>query len=196
MPSPARKGAPVAAMDSAAARRAIADLIRALGLDPALEPELEETPARVADLYRELLSGLDPANDPDLATFPHQGQGDLVVVRDMPFHSLCVHHFVPFFGRALVAYLPGETLVGISGAARLLEHYSKRPQLQERLGQQIAEHLEQLIHPRGVAVVLEARHLCMEMRGIRKTGIVETRTVRGELADPRWADTLRLSPER
>jgi GTP cyclohydrolase I len=196
MPSPARKGAPVAAMDSAAARRAIADLIRALGLDPASEPELEETPARVADLYRELLSGLDPANDPDLATFPHQGQGDLVVVRDMPFHSLCVHHFVPFFGRALVAYLPGETLVGISGAARLLEHYSKRPQLQERLGQQIAEHLEQLIHPRGVAVVLEARHLCMEMRGIRKTGIVETRTVRGELADPRWADTLRLSPER
>ena len=183
-------------MDAAAARRAIADLIRALGLDPASEPELEETPARVADLYRELLSGLDPANDPDLATFPHQGQGDLVVVRDMPFHSLCVHHFVPFFGRALVAYLPGETLVGISGAARLLEHYSKRPQLQERLGQQIAEHLEQLIHPRGVAVVLEARHLCMEMRGIRKTGIVETRTVRGELADPRWADTLRLSPER
>jgi GTP cyclohydrolase I len=183
-------------MDGAAARRAIADLIRALGLDPATEPELVETPARVAEMYREMLSGLEPANDPDLATFPHEGQGDLVVVRDIPFHSLCVHHFVPFFGRALVAYVPGQTLVGISGAARLLEHYARRPQLQERLGQQVADHLERLVRPRGVAVVLEARHLCMEMRGVRKPGIVETRTVRGELADPRWADTLRLAPER
>ena len=194
MPSPARKGAPV--MDTAAARGAIADLIHALGLDPATEPELAETPERVADMYREMLSGLDPANDPDLATFPHEGQGDLVVVRDLPFHSLCIHHFVPFFGRALVAYLPGETLVCISGAARLLEHYARRPQLQERLGQQIADHLERLIHPRGVAVVLEARHLCMEMRGVRKPGLVETRAVRGKLADPRWADTLRLPPGR
>jgi GTP cyclohydrolase I len=183
-------------MDAAAARRAIADLIRALGLDPATEPELAETPERVAEMYREMLSGLEPANDPDLATFPHEGQGDLVVVRDIPFHSLCVHHFVPFFGRALVAYVPGQMLVGISGAARLLEHYARRPQLQERLGQQVADHLERLVRPRGVAVVLEARHLCMEMRGVRKPGIVETRTVRGELADPRWADTLRLAPER
>jgi len=196
MPSPARKGAPLTAMDAAAARRAIADLIHALGLDPAAEPELAETPERVAEMYREMLSGLEPANDPDLATFPHEGQGDLVVVRDLPFHSLCIHHFVPFFGRALVAYLPGETLVGISGAARLLEHYARRPQLQERLGTQIADHLERLIRPRGVAVVLEARHLCMEMRGVRKPGLVETRTLRGELADPRWADTLRLAPER
>jgi len=200
MPSPARKGAPLTApsrsMDAAAARRAIADLIRALGLDPATEPELAETPERVAEMYREMLAGLEPANDPDLATFPHEGQGDLVVVRDLPFHSLCIHHFVPFFGRALVAYLPGQTLVGISGTARLLEHYARRPQLQERLGQQIADHLERLVHPRGVAVVLEARHLCMEMRGVRKPGLVETRAVRGELADPRWADTLRLAPGR
>ncbi len=181
---------------SAAVERAIADLIRALGLDPKQEPELAETPARVADLYREALSGLDPSNHPDLATFPHEGQGDLVIVRDLAFHSLCVHHFVPFFGRALVAYLPGDTLVGISAAARLLEHYSRRPQLQERLGQQIADHLDRLIRPRGVAVVLEARHLCMEMRGIRKRGTVETRAVRGELGDPRWAEALRLPPER
>ena len=196
MPSPARKGAPVGSIDSAAAQRAIADLIRALGLDAASEPELAETPARVADFYRELLSGLDPANDPDLATFPHQGQGDLVVVRELPFHSLCVHHFVPFFGRALVAYLPGDTLVGISGAARLLEHYARRPQLQERLGQQIADHLEKLIRPRGVAVVLEARHLCMEMRGIRKPGVVETRALRGVLAEPAWAARLPATHER
>ena len=180
----------------AAVERAIAELIRALGLDPEQEPELAATPARVADLYREAFSGLDPERHPDLATFPHSGQGDLVIVRDLAFHSMCVHHFVPFFGRALVAYLPGDTLVGISAAARLLEHYSRRPQLQERLGQQVADHLHDLIRPRGVAVVLEARHLCMEMRGIRKRGIVETRAVRGELADPRWAEALRLTPER
>ena len=181
---------------NAAVERAVADLIAALGLDPVQEPELEKTPARVAELYREVLSGLDTERHPDLATFPHRGQGELVCVRDLEFHSLCVHHFVPFFGRALVAYLPGDRLVGISGAARLLQHYSHRPQLQERLGQQIADQLERLIRPRGVAVVLDARHLCMEMRGIRSRGTVETRAVRGELADPRWADTLRLAPER
>src|SRR5262245_3291425 len=180
----------------AAVERAVHELIAALGLDTVQEPELLKTPARVAELYREVLSGLDTERHPDLATFPHRGQGELVCVRDLEFHSLCVHHFVPFFGRALVAYLPGDTLVGISAAARLLEHYARRPQLQERLGQQVADHLERLIRPRGVAVVLEARHLCMEMRGIRKRGIVETRAVRGELADPRWADSLRLQPER
>ena len=192
MPANAREGR----ADNAAVERAMAELIRALGLSAEREPELAQTPARVADLYRELLAGLDPATHPDLVTFPHAGQGDLVVVRDLEFHSLCVHHFVPFFGRALVAYLPGDTLVGISAAARLIEHYSHRPQLQERLGQQVADHLEALIHPRGVAVVLEARHLCMEMRGVRKRGVVETRAVRGELADPRWAASLRLTHER
>ncbi len=182
--------------EQAAVERAVAELIRALGLSAELEPELMQTPARVADLYRELLSGLDPATHPDLVSFPHAGQGELVVVRELEFYSLCVHHFVPFFGRALVAYLPGDTLVGISAAARLLEHYSHRPQLQERLGQQVADHLEKLIKPRGVAVILEARHLCMEMRGVRKRGLVETCAVRGELADPRWAASLRLTPER
>ena len=182
--------------DPAAVEAAVAELLRALGLSVLDEPELAQTPARVADLYREAFSGLDPANSPDLATFPHAGHGELVIVRDLEFHSLCVHHMVPFFGRALVAYLPGDTLVGISAAARLLEFYSRRPQLQERMGQQIAEHLERLIRPRGVAVVVEARHLCMEMRGIRKRGRVETRAVLGELADPRWAPLLMLTPER
>ncbi|MGH7731547.1 MAG: GTP cyclohydrolase I, partial [Candidatus Eiseniibacteriota bacterium] len=166
-------------------------LIRALGLDPSSEPELADTPARVADLYAEVLSGLDPGAIPELATFPHEGAGDdLVVVRDLPFHSLCVHHLVPFFGHAHIAYLPGSRIIGISGAARLLDHYARRPQLQERITTQIADHLERLVAPRGVAVVLEARHLCMEMRGIRKHGRVETRIVRGALAEPRWAAVL------
>ncbi len=178
--------------DTAAVERAVRELLLALGLDHAAEPELEGTPQRVADLYRELFSGLDPAQAPEPVTFPHQGQGDLVIVRDLPFHSLCVHHFVPFFGRALIAYLPGDRIIGISAAARLLEHYARRPQLQERIGQQVADHLQRVASPRGVAVVLEARHLCMEMRGIRRFGRVETRTVRGELADARWAEALRL----
>lgn len=180
--------------DPEAVQRAIAALIRALGLDVASEPELEETPARVADLYAEIFSGLDPGDLPDLATFPRPSAGsdDLVVVRDIPFHSMCVHHLVPFFGHAHVAYLPGERIVGISAFARLVDHYARRPQLQERMTAQVADHLERLVAPRGVAVVIEARHLCMEMRGIRKPGRVETRTVRGLLAQPPWAGAVLL----
>ena len=183
--------------DTAAVERAVAGLIAALGLDPATEPELAATPARVAELYREIFSGLDAANAPDLAVFPHPaGDGELVMVRDLQFYSLCVHHFVPFFGRATIAYLPDRSLIGISGPARLLELYSRRPQLQERIAVEIADHLERLVKPRGIAVILEARHLCMEMRGVRRRGRVETRLVRGELADPRWAAALAPEPRR
>jgi len=183
--------------DPGAVEAAIRDLIRALGLDAADEPELERTPARLAELYREIFAGLDPSTEPDLAIFPRPPSAarDLVVVRDLPFYSLCVHHFVPFFGHAHVAYLPGDSLIGISGPARLLEHYSRRPQLQERIAAQLADHLERALAPRGVAVVLEARHLCMEMRGIRAMGRVETRVMRGELADARWASLLPAAAE-
>lgn len=183
------------AADPAAVERAIAALIAALGLDPAAEPELRETPARVAGLYREIFAGLGALAEPDLATFPREGGSDeLVVVRDLPFHSLCIHHFVPFFGRATIAYVPGDRLIGISGPARVLEHYARRPQLQERIGQQVAAHLERRLAPRGVAVLLEARHLCMEMRGIRTRAWVETRAVQGVLADPRWNEALAFGP--
>jgi GTP cyclohydrolase I len=178
--------------DLDAARAAITELIRALGLDPSTEPELAQTPDRVARLYGEIFSGLDPRGEPELVTFPKPASAgeELVLVRDLPFHSLCIHHFVPFFGRAHVAYLPGERLIGISGAPRVIERYARRPQLQERLGAQVADHLERVLAPRGLAVILEARHLCMEMRGIRTTGWVETRTLRGALADPAWAGAL------
>jgi GTP cyclohydrolase I len=187
---------PAPAHDRSAVAAAFAGLIRALGLDPATEPELLDTPARVADLYAEVFAGLDPGAVPELATFPSTNAPDarpeeaLVVVRDLPFYSLCVHHFVPFFGRAHIAYLPGNRIIGISGAARLLDHYARRPQLQERITTQIADHLERLLEPRGVAVVLEARHLCMEMRGVRKPGKVETRVVRGALTEPLWTGVL------
>ena len=177
--------------DRDAVERAVAALIRSLGLDPAAEPELNHTPARVAGFYAEIFSGLDPANEPELAVFPHPDRGDeLVVVRDLEFHSLCIHHLVPFFGRAHVAYLPAGRIVGISGPARLVNHYARRPQLQERISQQIADHLERALHPRGVAVTLEARHLCMEMRGVRKRGVIVTRVRRGALAEPQWAALL------
>ncbi len=178
------------APDRPAAERAVAELIRALGLDPAAEPELQQTPSRVVDLYEEAFAGLAPGAEPDLATFPHAGAGDLVLARGLPFHSVCVHHLVPFFGHARIAYLPAKKIIGISGLARLLELYARRPQLQERITAQIADHLERLTEPRGVAVILEARHLCMEMRGIRKTGLIETRVVRGALAEPRWSAAL------
>jgi GTP cyclohydrolase I len=192
-PPPARR-----ASDPKAVRRAVAELIRALGLDPATEPELLATPERVADLYAEIFAGLDPGAEPDPATFaatdagPRSGKrsDDLVIVRDLPFYSLCVHHFVPFFGHAHVAYLPGKRLIGLSGVARILEFYARRPQLQERLTAQVADHLVRLLAPRGVVVVIEARHLCMEMRGVRKTGCFETRALRGALARPAWAGVL------
>jgi len=180
--------------DRASAVRALTELVRSLGLDPEREPELAATPERAADFYFEATGGLDPAGFTEPVTFPHEGDRQLVTVRDLAFHSLCVHHLAPFFGRALIAYLPDRSLLGISGAARLLDHHARRPQLQERLGAQIADHLERLVHPLGVAVVLEARHLCMEMRGARRSAWVETRVVRGALAEPQWAEALKLGP--
>ena len=193
------KTAPVRRVrDPQAVQRAVAELIVALGLDPATEPELAATPERVADLYAEIFAGLDPGAEPRPASFSAAGAGpragkqsdDLVIVRDLPFYSLCVHHFVPFFGHAHVAYLPGKRLIGLSGVARILEFYARRPQLQERLTAQVADHLTRLLEPRGMAVVIEARHLCMEMRGVRKTGCFETRALRGALAKPAWAGVL------
>ena len=174
--------------------RAVTGLIRALGLDPDLEPELHATPGRAVDFWTEAFADLEPGAEPELATFPHAGDRQLVVVRDLVFHSICVHHLAPFFGRALIAYLPDREIIGISAAARLLDFYARRPQLQERIAAQVADHLERLVKPAGVAVVLEARHLCMEMRGVRRLGWVETRVVRGALAEPQWAEALTLGP--
>ena len=128
---------PPPGFDGPAVEAALAALIRAMGLDPASEPELAETPTRVRALYEEIFAGLSPHHAPELVTFPRvvppgaEDSEELVVVRDIPFYSLCVHHFVPFFGHAHVAFLPGEKLLGISGVARLLEHFARRPQLQE-----------------------------------------------------------------
>jgi GTP cyclohydrolase I len=165
--------------DLAAAEQAARDLLRAIGAD-LTTPELVQTPRRVAASYAELVT---PA-DVEATLFPNEGYDELVLVRDIPFQSLCMHHLLPFHGEAHVAYLPGDTIVGISKLARVVEAFSRDLQLQERMTQQIADWLEQELAPRGVGVVLNAEHMCMTIRGVRKPGArTVTSAVRGALRD-------------
>jgi GTP cyclohydrolase IA len=152
----------------------IARLIEELGEDPAREG-LADSPRRVAESLRFLTEGydLDPAEIVGDAIF-HEQYDDLVVVRDLNFFSLCEHHLLPFFGRAHVAYLPNGKVVGLSKVPRIVDAFAHRLQLQERLTRQIAEALNEVLEPNGVGVVMEARHLCMEMRGVEKQDSVTT----------------------
>ena len=153
-------------VDLAAAERAAQELLAALGADLD-DPGLRETPRRVAAAYAELLTP-EPFN---LTTFPNdEGYDELVVVRDIPFQSLCMHHLLPFHGVAHVAYLPAERIVGLSKLARVVEHYSRDLQVQERLTKQVAACIQDELAPKGVGVVLEAEHLCMSLRGVQKAG--------------------------
>ncbi len=156
----------VGRVDRPAAERAVADLLRALGRDPG-DAQLVGTPRRVAAAFAELLS-----HDPfELTTFPNDdGYDELVVVRDIPFHSLCMHHLLPFHGVAHVAYLPGERIIGLSKLARVVEVFARDLQLQERLTMQVAGHLQAELQPKGVGVLIEAEHMCMSLRGVQKAG--------------------------
>lgn len=153
-------------IDYRAAERAVADLLTALGEDVE-RPGLRDTPRRIAAAYGELL-----APEPfEPTTFPNEEHYDeLVLVRDIPFHSLCEHHLLPFQGVAHVAYLPGERIIGLSKLARVVELFARRLQVQERLTVQVANWLEAELAPKGVGVVLEAEHLCMTLRGVQKPG--------------------------
>ena len=161
-------------VDLPAAERAVADLLAALGQD--LDDEhLRGTPRRVAATFDELLS----PRPFSVTTFPNdEGYDELVIARDIPFHSLCQHHLLPFKGVAHVAYLPGERILGLSKLARVVELFARRLQVQERLTKQIADWLEHHLHPKGVGVVVEAEHLCMTLRGVQATG---SRTVTSSL---------------
>lgn len=149
-------------------------LLVELGEDPAREG-LHKTPERVARALRFLTDGArqDPAQILRDAVF-REDYDEMVVVRDIPFYSLCEHHMLPFFGQAHVAYLPQGRLVGLSKIPRVVDCFARRLQVQERMTQQIAETLQSVLTPRGVAVVLEAQHLCMQMRGVQKSGAVMT----------------------
>ena len=153
-------------IDEAAAARAVRDLLAALGEDVESEG-LRGTPRRVARAYAELLT----PHPFRTTTFPNdEGYDELVVARDIPFHSLCEHHLLPFHGVAHVGYLPGERIVGLSKLGRVVELYARRLQVQERLTTQVADWLQRELQPKGVGVVIEAEHLCMSLRGIQKPG--------------------------
>jgi GTP cyclohydrolase IA len=153
-------------IDLPRAQTAVAELLAALGVDVEADG-LAETPRRVAAAYAELLTP-KPFNP---TTFPNdEGYDELVVATDIPFHSLCEHHLLPFSGVAHVAYLPGERILGLSKLARVVELYARRLQVQERLTMQVARWIEEQLEPRGVGVVMEAEHQCMSLRGVQKPG--------------------------
>ena len=170
-------------VDLVRAERAVTDLLAALGQDPASE-QLLDTPRRVAATYAELLT---PAPFTPTTFHNDEGYDELVLVRAIPFQSLCEHHLLPFVGVAHVGYLPADRILGLSKLARVVELFSRRLQLQERLTTQVADWLQDQLAPKGVGVVLEAAHLCMSLRGVRAAG---THTVTSALhgllrSDPR-----------
>ena len=155
-------------------------IIEVLGLDLG-DPNLIETPERVAKMYLEMFHGLSEGAEPTITIFPNaEHYTAMVMEKDIPFYSLCSHHFVPFYGHAHVAYIPNDAIVGLSKMPRIVEFYAHRPQLQERLTEQIAQFMADKLHPQGVMVVIEARHLCVEMRGVKKPGaLTVTSAIRG-----------------
>lgn len=154
---------------------AVSQIIEAIGDDPKREG-LVDTPKRVAKAYNEIFSGMEQSSQEILAkTFTSNNQG-MVVQSDIEFHSMCEHHFLPFFGKVHIAYLPNEKVVGLSKLGRTVEVYAHRPQLQEQLSDQIADALMDNLNPHGVMVVIEANHMCMSIRGVKKPDAV-TKTI-------------------
>jgi GTP cyclohydrolase I len=172
--------APAATLDLARAARAVEELLLALGQD-VTRPGLQRTPERVARALQEMLTPLPF----EVTKFPNdEGYDELVLVRDITFSSLCEHHLLPFTGVAHLAYLPKTHIVGLSKLARVVDRYSRRLQVQERMTQQIADWLTDELEPRGVGVVVEAEHLCMRVRGARAAGShTTTSALRGRLRD-------------
>jgi GTP cyclohydrolase I len=165
--------------------RAVREILAAIGEDPDRDG-LVDTPARVARAYAEQFSGLSQDPEDVLDTVFDADYDELILVRDIEVYSTCEHHLVPFFGRAHVAYIPNEKgrITGLSKLARLVDVYARRPQVQERMTSQIADALMSVLEPRGALVVIEAEHLCMSMRGVRKPGAkTVTSAVRGSIRD-------------
>ena len=165
--------------------RAVREILAAIGEDPDRDG-LVDTPARVARAYAEQFSGLSQDPEDVLGTVFDADHDELILVRDIEVYSTCEHHLVPFFGRAHVAYIPNEKgqITGLSKLARLVDVYARRPQVQERMTSQIADALMRVLEPRGALVVIEAEHLCMSMRGVRKPGAkTVTSAVRGSIRD-------------
>lgn len=167
-------------MDKAKIEKAVRDILEAIGENPDREG-LIETPKRVAAMYEEIFAGI--ADDPKrhIKVFSEKDNDEIVVVRDIPLYSMCEHHLLPFVGKAHIAYIPSEgKVIGLSKLARIVDLFAKRPQIQERLTSQIADFLDEELNPIGIAVVVEAQHLCMTMRGAKAAGsMTQTSAMRG-----------------
>jgi GTP cyclohydrolase IA len=177
---------PVIGVDLARAEKAVRELLIAVGEDPDRDG-LQATPSRVARAYAEVFAGLFVNPDDVLETSFDEHHNELVLVKDIPIYSTCEHHLVPWHGTAAVGYIPGEhgRITGLSKLARVVDLYARRPQVQERLTSQVADAVMRRLDPQGVIVVVQAEHLCMSMRGIRKPGAKNvTSAVRGQLHDP------------
>jgi len=156
-------------MDQAKIREAVTAIIEAIGEDPN-RAGLIETPQRIAEMYTELFSGLSLNPEEELQVGFDEGHQEMVIAKGIPFYSMCEHHLLPFYGVAHVGYIPRGRVVGISKLARVVEILARRPQLQERLTTQIADTIVRALEPQGVAVIIQAEHLCMIMRGVKKPG--------------------------
>ena len=168
-------------IDRGRVERAVRELLLAIGEDPDRDG-LVRTPARVADMFTEIFCGLDEDPATHLTVRFDADHDEMVMVREIPLYSTCEHHLVPFIGKAHVAYIPGDDgrITGLSKLARLVDGFARRPQVQERLTTQVADTIDEVLSPKGVLVVIEAEHLCMSMRGVRKPGsLTVTSAVRG-----------------
>ena len=167
-------------MDKQRIENAVREILLAIGEDPDREG-LQETPKRVANMYAEIFAGMEDDPKRHLKIFNESNNDEMVVVRDIPMYSMCEHHLLPFVGKAHIAYIPSDgKVIGLSKLARIVDSFSKKPQLQERLTSQIADFLEENLSPKGIAVVIEAEHLCMTMRGARAAGAkTQTSALRG-----------------
>lgn len=156
-------------MDEAKIKKAVTMIIEAIGEDPKREG-LVDTPDRIFRMYKEIFSGISLDADEYLSKKFTVDYNDVVIEKDIQFYSMCEHHLLPFFGKAHIAYIPSGKVAGLSKLARTVDIYAKRPQLQERMTQQIADAISKNLNPKGVLVVIEAEHLCMTMRGVQKPG--------------------------
>lgn len=167
-------------MDKKRIQNAVREILIAVGEDPDREGLLE-TPKRVANMYEEIFAGLTEDPKQHIKLFNEQSNDEMVIVKDIPFYSMCEHHLLPFFGKAHIGYIPSDNkIIGLSKLARIVDNFAKKPQVQERLTSDIADFLNDNLQPKGVAVIMEAEHMCMTMRGARAAGSkTQTSALRG-----------------
>lgn len=155
-------------MDLKKIEKSIRDVLIAIGEDPD-RPGLKDTPARVAQMYREIFAGIGVSPESEFKTYTTENQDEMILIKDIPFYSMCEHHLLPFWGKVSIAYIPGKNrITGFSTLIRVVENFARRPQLQERMATEIADFLVKMLQPLGILVVIEANQMCIAMRGHRK----------------------------